>query len=29
VQIRRGRQTQTVPVDGAAEAVAALWRELP
>jgi prolyl-tRNA synthetase len=29
VQIRRGRETQTVPVDGAAEAVAALWRDLP
>jgi len=29
VQIRRGRQTQSVPVDGAAEAVAALWRDLP
>jgi prolyl-tRNA synthetase len=29
VQIRRGRETRSVPVDGAAEAVAALWRELP
>jgi prolyl-tRNA synthetase len=29
VQIRRGRTTQTVPVAGAADAVAALWRELP
>ncbi len=29
VQIRRGRETRTVPVDGAAEAVAELWRELP
>jgi prolyl-tRNA synthetase len=29
VQVRRGRQARTVPVDGAAEAVAALWRELP
>jgi prolyl-tRNA synthetase len=29
VQIRRGRESRTVPVDGAAEAVAELWRELP
>jgi prolyl-tRNA synthetase len=29
VQIRRGRTTQAVPVAGAADAVAALWRELP
>jgi prolyl-tRNA synthetase len=29
VQVRRGRETQTVPVQGAAEAVAALWRDLP
>jgi prolyl-tRNA synthetase len=29
VQLRRGRQARTVPVDEAAEAVAALWRELP
>ncbi|MDQ6817452.1 MAG: proline--tRNA ligase [Actinomycetota bacterium] len=29
VQIRRGRSTRGVPIDGAAEAVAALWRELP
>src|SRR5436309_3083243 len=29
VQIRRGRETRTVPVEGAAEAVAALWRGLP
>jgi prolyl-tRNA synthetase len=29
VQIRRGRHTQTLPVEGAAEAVAALWRDLP
>ena len=29
VQIRRGRQSRTVPVEGAAQAVAELWRELP
>jgi prolyl-tRNA synthetase len=29
VQIRRGRESRTVPVEGAAEAVAGLWRELP
>jgi prolyl-tRNA synthetase len=29
VQIRRGRESRTVPLGGAAEAVAALWRELP
>jgi prolyl-tRNA synthetase len=29
VQIRRGRESRTVPVDGAAEAVAELWRGLP
>ncbi len=29
VQIRRGRQARTVPVDGAARAIAELWRELP
>ncbi len=29
VQIRRGRESRTVPVDGAAEAVAELWRSLP
>jgi prolyl-tRNA synthetase len=29
VQIRRGRESRTVPVTGAAEAVAELWRELP
>ena len=29
VQIRRGRESRTVPLDGAAEAVAALLRELP
>ncbi len=29
VQIRRGRESLTVPVEGAAEAVAELWRALP
>ncbi|HEY2260420.1 MAG TPA: proline--tRNA ligase [Solirubrobacteraceae bacterium] len=29
VQIRRGRQARAVPVEGAADAVAELWRELP
>ena len=29
VQVRRGRESRTVPVDGAAGAVEALWRELP
>ncbi len=29
VQVRRGRETRSVPLDGAAAAVAALWRELP
>jgi prolyl-tRNA synthetase len=29
VQIRRGRGSTTVPVAGAADAVAQLWRELP
>ncbi len=29
IQIRRGRGSRTVPVDGAAAAVAELWRELP
>ncbi len=29
VQVRRGRESRTVPVDGAAEAVAELWRVLP
>jgi prolyl-tRNA synthetase len=29
VQVRRGREARTVPLDGAAEAVAQLWRELP
>jgi prolyl-tRNA synthetase len=29
VQVRRGRQTQTVALEGAAQAVGALWHELP
>jgi prolyl-tRNA synthetase len=29
VQIRRGRQARPVPIEGAADAVAELWRELP
>jgi prolyl-tRNA synthetase len=29
VQIRRGQESRTVPLDGAAEAVAELWRGLP
>jgi prolyl-tRNA synthetase len=29
VQVRRGRESRTVPVQRAAEAVAELWRELP
>ena len=29
VQVRRGRESRTIPVQGAAEAVAELWRELP
>jgi prolyl-tRNA synthetase len=29
VQIRRGRESLTVPLEGAAEAIAGLWRELP
>jgi prolyl-tRNA synthetase len=29
VEIRRGRESRSVPVSGAAEAVAELWRELP
>ena len=29
VQVRRGREARTVPLSGAATAVAALWRELP
>ncbi|MGH2927156.1 MAG: proline--tRNA ligase [Solirubrobacteraceae bacterium] len=29
VQVRRGREARTVPVQGAADAVLALWRKLP
>jgi prolyl-tRNA synthetase len=29
VQVRRGRESRTVPVQGAAVAIAELWRELP
>jgi prolyl-tRNA synthetase len=29
VQVRRGRESRVVPIDGAAEAVARLWQELP
>jgi prolyl-tRNA synthetase len=29
LQIRRGRQARAVPIEGAADAVAELWRELP
>jgi prolyl-tRNA synthetase len=29
VQVRRGRQSRAVPLDGAAQAVAALWQDLP
>jgi prolyl-tRNA synthetase len=29
VQVRRGRESRTVPVEGAADAIAALWRGLP
>jgi prolyl-tRNA synthetase len=29
VQVRRGREPRAVAIEGAAEAVAALWRELP
>jgi prolyl-tRNA synthetase len=29
VQLRRGREARAVPIEGAAEAIAALWRELP
>ena len=29
VQVRRGRDSRAVPVEGAAEAVAELWRGLP
>ncbi len=29
VQVRRGREARTVPIDGAAEAIAEIWRGLP
>jgi prolyl-tRNA synthetase len=29
VQIRRGRQTSTIPLEGAAEVAADLWRTVP
>jgi len=29
VQIRRGRETRNVDVEGAAQAIARIWRELP
>ena len=29
VQIRRGRESRAVPIEGAAQAVAELWHELP
>jgi prolyl-tRNA synthetase len=29
LQVRRGRESRSVPVDGAAEAIAERWRELP
>jgi prolyl-tRNA synthetase len=29
VQIRRGREARTVPIDGAAAAISGIWRELP
>jgi prolyl-tRNA synthetase len=29
VQVRRGKEARTVPIEGAAEAVAGLWQELP
>jgi prolyl-tRNA synthetase len=29
VQVRRGRESRTVPIDGAAEAIAEIWRGLP
>jgi prolyl-tRNA synthetase len=29
VQIRRGRESRSVPLEGAAEAIAEIWRELP
>jgi prolyl-tRNA synthetase len=29
VQVRRGRESRSLPVEGAAQAAAALWAELP
>jgi prolyl-tRNA synthetase len=29
VQVRRGRESRTVPIEGAADAIAEIWRELP
>ena len=29
VQVRRGRERRSLPLEGAAEAAAELWRELP
>jgi prolyl-tRNA synthetase len=29
LQVRRGRETRSVPVEGAAEAIAEVWRGLP
>jgi prolyl-tRNA synthetase len=29
VQVRRGREERSVPLDGAAQAVAELWQTLP
>jgi prolyl-tRNA synthetase len=29
LQVRRGKEGRTVPVEGAAEAIAAVWREIP
>jgi prolyl-tRNA synthetase len=29
VQVRRGREARTVPLDGAGEAIAGIWQELP
>jgi prolyl-tRNA synthetase len=29
VQVRRGRETRTVPIEGAAEAIEGLWQSLP
>ena len=29
VQVRRGREARTIPLEGAAEAAAELWRTVP